>query len=97
MKFPEFKQLIEDAWLAQDESIWLRLLSGDDSTARWVLLDAQGHPRGTPELPSHLRLRCHRGHTFCAAAHNGMSNIAAKREQARTSAPVQLSSLGLAC
>ena len=66
MKFPEFKQLIEDAWLAQDESIWLRLLSGDDSTARWVLLDAQGHPRGQLELPSHLRIRWNRGDTFWA-------------------------------
>ncbi len=66
MNFPEFKQPLESAWLAQDESIWLRLLSGDDSTARWVLLDAQGQPRGQLELPSHLRIRWNRGDTFWA-------------------------------
>ena len=66
MKFPEFKHLIEYAWLAQDESIWLRLLSGDVSTARWALLDAQGHPRGQLELPWDLRILWNRGDTFWA-------------------------------
>jgi hypothetical protein len=55
MKFPESKLPIEYAWLAQDESIWLRLSHADHATAVWLILDAGGRPRGRLELPSDLR------------------------------------------
>ncbi len=64
MKFPEFKVLIEYPWLAQDESIWLRLRQEDHQPARWILLDAEGQPRGDLELPSDIRIMWNRGDTL---------------------------------
>jgi hypothetical protein len=66
MKFPEFKLPLEYSWLAQDESIWLRLSHSNHATARWLILDAEGHPRRQLELPSDLRIVWSRGDTFWA-------------------------------
>ena len=66
MKFPEFKAPIEYPWLAQDESLWLRLSGEDETTARWVVLDRLGRPRGSVELPSRIRVRWNRGDVFWA-------------------------------
>jgi hypothetical protein len=66
MDFPEFKVPIDNPWLAQDESVWLRLRDGHDATARWILLDPQGRPRGQLELPSDIRVLWNRGDAFWA-------------------------------
>jgi len=66
MEFPEFKLPIEYPWLAQDESVWLRLSHADPATARWLILDPEGRPRGQLELPSNMRIRWSRGDTFWA-------------------------------
>jgi hypothetical protein len=66
MKFPEFKSPLEYPWLAQDESIWLRLSHANHATALWLIMDAGGRPRGLLELPSNLRIVWSRGDTFWA-------------------------------
>ena len=66
MKFPEFKLPFEYTWLAQDESLWLRLSHADQATAVWLILDAGGRPRGRVELPPDLRLWWSRGDTLWA-------------------------------
>jgi hypothetical protein len=66
MAFPDFKLPVEYAWPAQDGALWLRLRSASDTTARWLLLDAQGNPRGTMGLPAELRIMWNRGETFWA-------------------------------
>ena len=66
MKFPEFKNPIEYPWLAQDESIWLRVSNESVTTASWLLLDAEGRPRGLLELPANLRVRWSHGDTIWA-------------------------------
>lgn len=64
MSFPEFKPPIENVWVAQDEALWLRLSSEDESTARWVVLDARGRPRGDIVLASKIRILWSRGDVF---------------------------------
>lgn len=66
MDFPEFKPAIERPWFAQDESVWLLLTGGAGGTARWVLLDERGRPRGQLELPPNVRVLWSRGDTFWA-------------------------------
>jgi hypothetical protein len=66
MKFPEFKLPLDRTWLAQDESLWLRLSHANHATARWLVLDTEGRPRGQLELPSDLRIVWSRGDTFWA-------------------------------
>ena len=66
MDFPEFRLPIEYPWFAQDGSIWLRRADAGGPTARWILIDPQGHPRGELELPSDLRIVWNRGDTFWA-------------------------------
>lgn len=66
MDFPEFKPALDGAWLAQDESIWLQLSSGNGTTGRWIVLDAMGRARGTLDLPSDLRVLWSRDDTFWA-------------------------------
>jgi hypothetical protein len=66
MDFPEFKLPLEYPWLAQDESVWLRLSHANHATARWLILNAEGRPRGQLELPSDLRIVWSRDDTFWA-------------------------------
>jgi len=68
MSFPDFQLPLEYPWVAQDESVWLRLRPVEGSgTATWVVLDPQGRPRGQLELPSDLRLQWSRGDTLWAS------------------------------
>lgn len=66
MRFPTFKLPIEYPWLAQDESVWVRLRGDSGETVEWMLLDVQGNPRGRLELQSHLRVMWSRGDIFWA-------------------------------
>ena len=66
MSFPEFKLPVESVWLAQDESIWLRLSQADQAVDVWLILDDSGHPRGKLELPSRTRIFWARDDTFWA-------------------------------
>lgn len=66
MDFPDFKPAIEYPWIAQDESVWLRVSGGDESTGRWIVLDPQGRPRGTLDLLPDLRILWSRGDAFWA-------------------------------
>lgn len=66
MDFPEYRLPVEYPWFARDGSVWLRLTGGDETTARWVLLDPDGRPRGRLELPSDVRILWSRGDTFWA-------------------------------
>lgn len=52
MRFPEFKVPVVTARLGQDESIWILLREADGPTARWLIIDPTGDPRGTLELPA---------------------------------------------
>lgn len=67
MKFPDFKLPLDGGpWLAQDQSLWLRLSDSNDSTAHWVILNDQGRPHGQLELPARVRPMWNRGDTFWA-------------------------------
>jgi len=66
MRFPEVQLPIVQAWLAQDESVWLRRTTADEPEVGWILLDPDGTPRGELELPSNLRVVWHRGEVFWA-------------------------------
>jgi hypothetical protein len=68
MDFPEFKLPVQFSWLAQDESVWVRLAPANEGeeTASWVILDPDGSPRGRIELPSAHRIVWHRGDVFWA-------------------------------
>jgi hypothetical protein len=61
MKFPDFKLPIDQVWVAQDESVWVRRADPSGETVRWVLLDPRGEPRGELELPSRSRPLWSRG------------------------------------
>lgn len=56
MEFPAYHLPIQVAWLAQDESIWLRRQESGSPTSRWVHLDPEGHPRGQLELAASTRI-----------------------------------------
>ncbi len=66
MDFPEYKLPIVAPWVAQDESVWLRLSNADPATWRWLILNTDGRPRGQLELPANMRIRWSRGNTFWA-------------------------------
>ena len=66
MSFPEFRLPIDREWVAQDESIWLRLSGTNPAVASWLILDEAGRPRGRLELPSSTRVVWARGDTFWA-------------------------------
>ena len=66
MRFPEFKLPLRTVWVAQDQSVWLRRDDGDAATARWIVLDPGGEPRGQLELPSSVRIVWSRGDRFWA-------------------------------
>jgi hypothetical protein len=66
MTFPDFKPPLASAWVAQDESIWLRREGGDATVARWIILAPDGAPRGRLELPADLRVLWSRGDSFLA-------------------------------
>ena len=66
MKFPEFKLAVETVRLAQDESVWLRLSQSDQTNALWLILDAEGRPRGRLEVPANIRIRWSSGDFFWA-------------------------------
>ncbi len=66
MDYPEFRAPLDYPWLAQDESVWIRLTSREGAPSRWVVLDSEGRPRGTLELPPDLRVRWSRGDTLWA-------------------------------
>ena len=66
MDFPDFQTPLESVWVAQDESVWLRR-RGTGPSARWILLDPGGRPRGQIEMPGDVRVRWQRGDTFWAA------------------------------
>jgi hypothetical protein len=67
MTFPEFKVPILATWPARDGSLWLRLADGDETIARWLLLDDRGRPRGVLELPSTTRILWNSDDVFWAA------------------------------
>jgi hypothetical protein len=60
MRFPPFQRPIDHVWVAQDESVWLRRWDGISPSARWVILDAGGGPRGGLELPANVDPLWHR-------------------------------------
>jgi len=64
--FPKFQMPIQYPWAARDGSIWLRWQDVDNSTARWILLDVQGRPRGELRLPADIQIQWSRGDTFWA-------------------------------
>jgi hypothetical protein len=66
MRFPEFRVPIDYPWASHDESLWIRLAGDAGPTARWVLLDAAGRPRGQLELPAHTRIMWSHGDVFWA-------------------------------
>jgi hypothetical protein len=67
MDFPEFKNPLQYAWLAQDGGVWLRLREGETSgIASYVLLDPEGRPRGKIDLPENVQVRWNRGDVFWA-------------------------------
>jgi hypothetical protein len=63
MNFPEFQPTISSAWVAQDEGLWLRRV-GNGDIARWVVLDAEGLPRGELTMPANSRVVWSRGDSF---------------------------------
>lgn len=67
MQFPEFKLPVETAWLAQDESVWLRLRESEGPTRRWVVFDGAGQAKGLLELPADARVLWSRGDSLIAA------------------------------
>jgi hypothetical protein len=56
MRFPPFQLPIQYPWVAQDGSVWLRIWDGTTPTARWIVLDPRGRPRGDLELPADVRV-----------------------------------------
>jgi hypothetical protein len=67
MEFPGFQLPISYPWLAQDGGIWLlRTDEGVSETVTWVLLDAEGEPRGQVDLAPNLRIIWSSGDTFWA-------------------------------
>ena len=66
MDYPEFQAPLDYPWLAQDESVWIRLNSEEGAPSRWIVLDPRGRPRGALELPPDLRVRWSRGDTLWA-------------------------------
>lgn len=50
LDFPDYRRAISHPWLADDGSVWLRLEDPEPSRSHWVLLDAEGMPRGELDL-----------------------------------------------
>jgi hypothetical protein len=67
MDFPDFRPPLQSVWVAQDESVWLRRWGENGETARWVVLNPDGSPRGELELPRSVRPLWSRGDTLWAA------------------------------
>ncbi len=61
MDFPEYQPAIQYPWAAENGSIWVRLWSGNQPTAQWLLIDPVGRPTGRVELPSGATLLWHEG------------------------------------
>jgi hypothetical protein len=67
MDWPAFRLPIQDSWLAEDEGLWLKRQDGPRALMdRWIVLDAEGVPRGQVELPPGTRVLWSRGDTFWA-------------------------------
>lgn len=56
MSFPDFQIPIEYPWVSRDGSVWLRGGDATTATAQWFILDPDGRPRGTFELPTKARI-----------------------------------------
>ena len=67
MDFPSFQMPFEYPWAARDGSVWLRWQDADRPVARWILIDAEGFPRGELELPLDHQILWSRGDIFWAA------------------------------
>jgi hypothetical protein len=68
MDFPRFQLPIRSVWLAQDGSLWLRREDVNGATARWIVLDDEGRPRGALDLPADVRIVWSRGDTLWAVS-----------------------------
>jgi hypothetical protein len=67
MDFPEFQLPLESAWLAQDESVWLRRRAEPGQAAQWIILGPAGSVRGQVALPERARLLWSRGDSLIVA------------------------------
>ena len=65
MNFPEYRTPIQYSWLGNDDGMWLRR-DQDGAESRWVLLAADGLPRGELSLHSNARVVWASGDTFWA-------------------------------
>lgn len=63
---PAFQPPVAHAQASQDGGLWLRRTFDYHPVHRWVLLDAEGAPRGQVELPSNAIVQWSRGDTFWA-------------------------------
>lgn len=70
MKFPELKLPIAEPWLDRDGGVWLRREDPPGSISRWVILDAEGEPRGELGLAPKTRPLWSRGDTLWAAEYD---------------------------
>lgn len=64
MNFPEFQLPVQDVWVAQNESVWIRMRDRASGGASWLILNSDGTPKGEVELPPNARPVWNREDTF---------------------------------
>jgi hypothetical protein len=58
VEFPEFMPLVSRAVLGRDGTLWLQRADGEvGASARWIILDPIGNPRGEVSVPNGSQLR----------------------------------------
>ena len=68
MEFPPFRLPVRYPWVSDDGAVWIRLTGDETGTARWIILDPDGTPRGRLDLPADIRPLWTDGDSFWAAA-----------------------------
>lgn len=70
LRFPALKLPIRYSWIAQDDRVWLQRDDIPGAPARWIVLEADGRPRGELELPPDTRPLWSSGDTLWAAEYD---------------------------
>ncbi len=68
MKYPPFLVPVDRISVGEDGSIWLRRDGDDKTNSRWMLLDAQGLPRGFVDFPRNYRIEWSSGDVLWTVA-----------------------------